>query len=141
MTRTEARRCRQVENEDLAVTDGIRVGGCLDGLDHLRRDIVADRDLQFQLGDHVGGIFGTAINFGLALLAAEALDFGHGHARDAQAGKGFAHLVEPEGFDNGNDEFHYAPIGYFIAGLAPSPQQSYASHVPNAGIGRFLMNR
>jgi hypothetical protein len=115
----DARCSRQVENEDLAVTDGIRVCGGLDGFHHLGCDIVADRDLELQLGNHVGGVFGAAVNFGLALLATKALHLGHGHARDPHAGEGFTHLVKPERFDDGNDEFHYAPFGNFIARLCP----------------------
>jgi hypothetical protein len=39
-------------------------------------------------------------------LAAEAFDFGDRDALNANAGEGFAHLIELERFDDGRDEFH-----------------------------------
>src|SRR2546427_12730280 len=42
------------------------------------------------------------------LLAAEALDFGHGDALHADVGERLAHLVELEGLDDGGHQFHDA---------------------------------
>jgi hypothetical protein len=42
----------------------------------------------------------------VTFLATEALDFGDRDALDANAGEGFAHLIELERFDDGRDEFH-----------------------------------
>src|SRR3546814_7374424 len=55
---------------------------------------------------HVGRIFGAAVDFGLPLLPAEALDLGHGHAGDAEPGQRLAHLVELERFDDSQDQLH-----------------------------------
>ena len=42
-------------------------------------------DLDLDLGQEVHGVFGAAIDLGVALLAAEPLDLGDGHARDASS--------------------------------------------------------
>ena len=65
-----------------------------------------DRDFDSQLGQEVHDIFGAAIDLGVALLAAVALDLGHRHAVDADGGQRLAHLVKLEGFDDRDDEFH-----------------------------------
>src|SRR3546814_5851029 len=84
----------EVEHENLAVADGLRAGRRLDGLDHLCCDLVARGDLDLHLGQHVGRILGPAIDFGLALLPAKALDFGHGHSGYADVAKRLAHPAE-----------------------------------------------
>ena len=65
-----------------------------------------DRDFDPQFGQEVHDIFGAAIDLGVALLAAVALDLGHRHAVDADGGERLAHLVQLEGFDDRDDEFH-----------------------------------
>ena len=50
----------------------------------------------------------SAIDFGVAFLAAETFDFAHGHAGDADFGECFTYIVEFEGFDDGFDFFHGA---------------------------------
>src|SRR5439155_1003036 len=49
---------------------------------------------------------GAAIELGVALLAAEALDLGDGDALHPDARQCFAHFVELEWLDDGRDEFH-----------------------------------
>src|SRR5690606_39432873 len=46
------------------------------------------------------------VQLGVALLATEALDLGHGDSRHARLGEGFPHLVELERPDDGSDQFH-----------------------------------
>ena len=101
---------RKIEDEDLAVANGARVGGLLDGFDHLRGDFVAGSDLELHLGKHVGGVFGTAVDFGLTLLPPKALDLGHRHAGDPDRSEGFTHLVELERLDDRDDELHRSPL-------------------------------
>src|SRR5690606_6539593 len=98
------------------------------------------------LGEHVGRILGAAVNLGLALLATKTLDLRDGHARHADGPEGFAHLVELEWFDDGDDEFHHRPpvtagrspagvifaIGVPIAGIAASSSACPASAPPPA---------
>ena len=57
---------------------------------------VVDGDLDLQLGQEVHGIFGAAVDFGMALLAAIAFDLGHGHAVDVERVQRLTHLFEPE---------------------------------------------
>src|SRR3546814_16680530 len=84
---------------------------CASDLDDAIRDIGGADDLDLDLGHHVGGVFGAAIDFGLALLAAEPLDLGDGHARDPEIGERFADVVALERLDDGGDEFHArAPV-------------------------------
>ena len=54
----------------------------------------------------IDGVFGAAVELGMAFLAAETLHFGHGQAADADFGQRFADFVELEGFDDGGDLFH-----------------------------------
>src|SRR5438132_963025 len=49
-----------------------------DDADDLVRKAAVDRDLDPELGQEVHDIFCTAVDFGVALLAAIALDLGHG---------------------------------------------------------------
>ena len=76
-------------------------------------DIVGTGDLQLDFRNHVGGVFGTAIHFGLTFLPSEALDLGNGHARDTGFGQRIANLIEFERFDYGNDIFHQTPLIVF----------------------------
>src|SRR5438093_842656 len=93
-------------DEDLAVADlpGTRVRG--NDLHRLLGDIGGDRDFDSELGQEVHDIFGAAIDFGVVLLAAVALDLSHRHAVDADGRERLAHLVKLEGFDDRDDEFH-----------------------------------
>src|SRR5580704_10891947 len=93
-------------HEDLAVADlaGARARG--DDVDRLAGEVGGDRDFDAKLGQEIHDIFGAAVDFGVALLAAIALDLGDRHAVDADRGQRLAHLVELEGFYDGNNEFH-----------------------------------
>ena len=62
----------------------------------------------------------------MALLASEALDFGHRDALDAHAGQGFTHLIELERFNDCRYEFHvYTSTNY--KGVADTGLGSSAS--------------
>jgi len=69
-------------------------------------DAMSWRNFDPQLGQEVHDIFGAAIDFGVALLAAIALDLGHRHAVDADGRERLADFVQLERFDNRDDEFH-----------------------------------
>jgi len=58
------------------------------------------------LGQEVDHVLRAAVQLGVALLAAEALDFGHGDALDADAAEGFAHFVQLERFDDRSHHLH-----------------------------------
>src|SRR5262249_42755336 len=99
-------------HEDLAVADlaGARAAG--DDLDRLVGEIGGDRDLDPQLWQEVHDVFRAAINLGVALLAAVALDLGDGHSVYADGGQRLADLVEFEGFDDRDDEFHWSALRF-----------------------------
>ena len=67
---------------------------------------VAEHDLDLHLGQKIDDIFGAAIEFGMALLAAEALRLGHRDALQPGLLKRFLHLVELERLDDRFDLFH-----------------------------------
>ena len=58
---------------------------------------VGHDDLDLQLGQEVDDVFGAAIEFGVAALAAEALGLENRHALQANAVKRFLHFIELEG--------------------------------------------
>ena len=68
--------------------------------------VVAHDELDLDLGQEVDDVLGAAIQLGVALLAAEALDLGHRQARDADLGQRLAHFVELERLDDRFDLLH-----------------------------------
>src|SRR5215213_1069671 len=97
-----------VQDEDLAVADGAGPGGLLDRLDDPRREAGRRDDLDLDLRHQAGRIFGAAIDLGMPLLAAVALDLGDGQALDADRGERLADLVELEGLYDRDNEFHFS---------------------------------
>ena len=75
---------------------------CDGGIDH----VVGQHDLDLHFGQEIDDIFGAAVEFGMAFLAAEALDLGDGKALDAGFLKRFLHLIELEGLDDRFDLLH-----------------------------------
>ena len=100
-------------DEDLAVADAAGLGGALDGLHHPADDRVRDHDLDLHLREEVHHVLGAAVELGVALLPAEALDLGGGQAGDADLGERLLHLVQLERLDDGFDLLHGAPRGMF----------------------------
>ena len=74
--------------------------------DHLVDPAVVDHDFELHLGQEIHGVFAAAVDFGVALLAAEAFDFGDGHALDSDFREGVFDLFEFERFDDGFDFLH-----------------------------------
>src|SRR5690242_599956 len=72
-------------DKDLAVADLAGLGGGADRLDHAVGVLLGDGDLDADFRQKIHGVFGAAIDFGVALLPAVALDLGHRHAVDADA--------------------------------------------------------
>jgi hypothetical protein len=69
-------------DEDLAVADLAGAGAALTMASmHRSTVVVADHDLDLHLGQEVDDVLGAAVELGVALLAAEALDLGDGQAR------------------------------------------------------------
>src|SRR5450631_2666708 len=67
-------------HEHLAVSDLAGARSALDGLDDAVDDRIVDGGFDLHLGEEVDHVLRAAVKLGVALLAAEALDFGH---RDA----------------------------------------------------------
>src|SRR3970282_1335613 len=84
----------EVEDEDLAVADLAGVRRALDRLEHLLEQIGLHCGLHFHLGQEIDDVLGAAVELGVPLLPAEALDLGDGDSLHADRGKRFAHLVE-----------------------------------------------
>src|SRR3546814_1352510 len=77
----------QLPDENLAVADLAGAGGLHHRLDHGVGLVVGDRDLELDLGQEIDHVLGAAVQLGVALLAAEALDLGDGDARHAGVGQ------------------------------------------------------
>src|ERR1700735_2720345 len=67
-----------IGHEDFAVADAAGLGCAPDGVDRLLDQVVADHDLDFDLGQEVHDVFRTAIKLGVALLPPKPLGFGDG---------------------------------------------------------------
>ena len=67
---------------------------------------VVDDDFDLHLGHEVDAVFRAAVHLGVALLPAEAADFGDRHARDAFFDEGVLHVLELEVANDGFDFFH-----------------------------------
>src|ERR1019366_8247772 len=89
------------QDEDFAVADLAGLGGPHDRVNGLAGSVVGDGDLEFHLREKIHRVFAAAVNLRVALLAAEALDLGDGHAADADGGQGFLHFLEFEWLNDG----------------------------------------
>ena len=65
-----------------------------------------DRRLDLDLREEVDHVLGAAVEFGVPVLAPEALDLGRSHAGNADRRERFAHIVQFEWFDYRIDFFH-----------------------------------
>src|SRR5262245_41642441 len=95
-----------VRHEDLPVADAAGLGRGDDRVDRLLHHVVAEHELELYLGEKVDDIFGAAIEFGVALLAAEALGLGYGDALEADFLQRLFHFIKLEGLDDRFDLFH-----------------------------------
>src|SRR5690606_30845258 len=96
----------QVEDEDLAVADATGLGALADGRDDGVSLRVVDGDLDLELGKEMHGIFGAAVDLGMALLPAVALDLGYRHAVDVERVEGLTYLFQPRRLDDRYHQFH-----------------------------------
>src|SRR5436190_4486495 len=101
-----AHRVLDLDHENLAVADLAGFGRAGDRLDDAVGAIVRHHDLDLDLGQEVHGVFGAAIDLGVALLAAEALHLGDGEPGDPDLGERVAHVLELERLDDGGDQLH-----------------------------------
>src|SRR5690606_20125208 len=137
----------ELGDENLAVADPAGLGRVFDCC----RDRVdlcgVQRDLEFELGQEVNGVFGAAIDFGMALLTAVALDLGDGHAVDVEKIEGLADLLEPRRFYDGDQQFHVCSFprsapdtGGFDSKAVPNerePPQAFGTKENRSGGARW----
>nr|GEU28634.1 hypothetical protein [Tanacetum cinerariifolium] len=100
-TGTNAYHLFQVVHKDFAVTDLAGAGCAFDRFDRLLDDGVIDRRFDLGLREEVHHVFGATVQLGVALLAAEAFDFGHRDALHIDCRQCLAYLIELERLDNG----------------------------------------
>src|SRR5258708_10172433 len=96
----------EVDDEDLAVADLSGFGCRRDGFDGLVDLVGGDSDLDLDFGQEAHRIFGTAINFRVALLPAISLDFRHRESVNANGGQGVTDFFELELLDDRHNNFH-----------------------------------
>ena len=90
----------------LAITDLAGVGGADDGLNDFIHLGVIDEDLQLELGYEVNFVLGSAVHLGVTALASKALGLGDRHTTDVQGLQAFLHVIQLEGLENCDNEFH-----------------------------------
>src|SRR5262245_60743132 len=91
------------QDEDLAVADLALVAGASgldDRLDRRLDELVVDGDLQLHLAQQVDGVLVAAVDLGVALLAAEALDVADGQADDLDFVERFLDRLELRRLDD-----------------------------------------
>src|SRR3954452_4003378 len=96
----------EIDDEDLAVADLSGFRGGRDGIDGLVNLVGGDSDLDLDLGQEAHGIFGAAIDFRMALLAAITFDFRHRETVNADGGQGVTDFFELEWLDDCHNNFH-----------------------------------
>ena len=89
-----------------------------DGVHRALHAIVSRYDLKLHLGQKIDGVFAPAIDLGVPLLPAEALDLRDRHALHADFGQRFFHVFQLEWFDDGLDFLHGGALLSGAFGLA-----------------------
>src|SRR5579862_1164691 len=102
----DAHRVIEAEDEDLAVANLSGLRRRRDGVDDPVHLIGRAGDFDFDFRQETHGVFGAAIDFGVALLTSVALHLGDGQSLNADLGERVADLVELERLDDGHDDFH-----------------------------------
>src|ERR1043165_1922053 len=98
----------KIDDEYFAIANLAAGGfaGTGDRIDDLVGDAVVTRDLQFDFAHEIYRVLVAAVDFGVALLAAVALNIRNGDATDARMTQRFAHSIELGRLDDRNDVFH-----------------------------------
>src|SRR5262249_41454125 len=103
---TNSDRVLDARYEDFAVADAASMGRASNRIDRLLDHLVLEDELDLHLGEEVDDILGTAIEFGMALLPAEALGLQHGDPLETDLVQGVLHFIELEGLDDRLDLLH-----------------------------------
>src|SRR4051812_5604453 len=91
--RANADRALNAVDEDFSVADPVRLGRSADSGEDLVLKMVLNADFDFEFRHEGVGVFGAAINLGVALLPAEPFDLRNGHALDVERSEGIADIV------------------------------------------------
>src|SRR5438105_7252715 len=110
LARADADDLFQRRYENLAVADLAGACGGLDGFDDAVDDRIVDGGFDLHLRQEIDHVFGTAVQLGVAFLAAEAFHLGHRDTLHADGAEGFTNFVKLEGLDDGSHHFHIAPL-------------------------------
>src|SRR5580704_10663403 len=97
----------QIEHENLAVADLSSLCRRCDRLDDLVHLGGWASDLDFDFWQEAHGVFGAAIDFGMALLATVAFHLGDSQPLHADFGESVADLIEFEWLDDRHHDFHW----------------------------------
>lgn len=97
------------DDKNFSVTNLAGLRGRYDEFLYLGCGFIGDDEFDFHLGQKIQGVFAAAVDFRAALLAAESLDLGDGHAFDAGLRQRGFYGVQSEGFDDRLDFFHWQP--------------------------------
>src|SRR5690606_22320275 len=73
---TDANDFDELVHPDFAVADLAGAAAFHDRVDRLRGHVVTDGNFDFHLGNKIDRVFAAAVDFGVPLLATEALHFG-----------------------------------------------------------------
>ena len=124
-------------DENLAVADLAGLGGIDNRPDDFLGLIGRNRHLKLQFRKEADGIFGAAVDLGVALLAPESLHLGDGHAVNANGGESVTHFLQLERLDNRHDNFHvFYPLKWPRDGLG-----GRYWILPNRGVGHRQSSR
>src|SRR5262249_46491587 len=93
-------------HQDLAVIDPPGMSRLLDRVDRAINERILHDDFDLYLREEVDDVFGPAIEFGVAFLAAKTLGLGDGDSLDPDFVKRLLHLIELEGLDDRFDFLH-----------------------------------
>src|SRR5437588_3187971 len=95
-----------VGDKDLAVSDPAGLRSTADRIDGFFNHVVAEYHLDLNFGEEIHDVFGTAIKFGVPLLAAEALRLSDCDPLQPDFLERFLHFVELEGLYDGLELLH-----------------------------------
>lgn len=105
-TGTDAQGIVNRNNENLAVANTTGMRRVADGLDSPVNEVVVSHKFDLHLGQEIHNVLRSAIEFRVALLMTESLDFRHGQALQPGLVQGLLDLVELERLDHRLDLLH-----------------------------------
>src|SRR6185503_122560 len=118
LARADAHRMLEIEDEHLAIADRARTRGPRDGFQYLLDERVRHSRFDLRLRHEVDRVLGPAVELGMPLLSAEALDLGHRHALYARLGQRLPNVLKLERLDDSRDEFHVVYLDVVVMGLS-----------------------